>query len=89
MTGTKFRARANECFKVANSTADPERKLAHLDLAQRWLRLATQVDEMDGEARGDAPLVPSQAGHSQTEAGQNRDPLPRSTSILQIQRLNY
>ena len=57
MTGTKFRARANECFKVADATADPDRKLAHLDLAHRWLRLATQVDEMNGKIRGDAPPV--------------------------------
>jgi hypothetical protein len=60
MTGTKFRARASECFKVANSTADPEHKLAHLDLAHRWLRLATQLDEMDGDTRGDARPVPLQ-----------------------------
>jgi hypothetical protein len=43
----------NESFKAADSTANPERKLAHLDLAHRWLRLATQVDEMDGK-RSDA-----------------------------------
>ena len=44
MTGDKFRAQASECLKAANSTADPERKLLQLDLAQRWLRLAAQVD---------------------------------------------
>jgi hypothetical protein len=29
--------------------ADPQRKLAHLDLAERWLRLATQIDKIDSE----------------------------------------
>jgi hypothetical protein len=49
MTGNRFRARADECIRAANSMADPERKLAHLDLAQRWLRLAIQIDKMDAE----------------------------------------
>jgi len=43
MTSNRFRARADKCFSAANSMADPERKLAHLDLAQRWLRLAIQM----------------------------------------------
>jgi hypothetical protein len=73
MTGTKFRARANECFKAADSTADPERKLAHLDLAHRWLRLANQLDEMNGKGSDiHAPLVPSQTAHPQKKAGQNQ-----------------
>jgi hypothetical protein len=63
ITGNRFRVRADECLRAANSMADPERKLAHLDLAQRWLRLATQIDKMDAETRHDTPLVPLQAGH--------------------------
>jgi hypothetical protein len=43
--------------------ADPERKLAHLDLAERWLRLATQIDQIDAKTQHDTRLVPSQAGH--------------------------
>jgi hypothetical protein len=49
MTGNRFRARADECVRAANSMADPQRKLAHLDLAERWLRLATQIDKIDSE----------------------------------------
>jgi hypothetical protein len=63
ITGNKFRARADKCLREANSMADPERKLAHLDLAQRWLRLATQIDNMDVEPPSDTLLVPTQAGH--------------------------
>jgi hypothetical protein len=63
MTGNRFRVRADECLRAANSMADPERKLAHLDLAQRWLRLAAQIDKIDAAARCVAPLVPLQAGH--------------------------
>jgi hypothetical protein len=62
ITGNKFRARADKCLKEALSMADPERKLAHLDLAQRWLRLATQIDSMDVEPSSNTPLVPTQAG---------------------------
>jgi hypothetical protein len=60
VTGNKYRARADECFKVADSMADPQRKLAHLDLAQRWLRLAAQI-EMNAETPDDASPEPSQA----------------------------
>ena len=63
MTSNRFRARADKCFSAANSMADPERKLAHLDLAQRWLRLAIQIDKMDAAARCVAPLVSLQGGH--------------------------
>jgi hypothetical protein len=44
MTGSKYHALANECFKAADSTVDPEGKLAQLVQAQRWLRLATDID---------------------------------------------
>jgi hypothetical protein len=52
MTGNKYRARADECFEVPDLMADPQRKLAHLDLARRRLRLAAQLDEMDAETGG-------------------------------------
>jgi len=48
MTGDKFRARADESIKAAHAVADPVRKLALMDVAQRWLRLAAQID---GERR--------------------------------------
>jgi hypothetical protein len=63
ITSNKFRARADKCFRDADSTADPQRKLAHLDLAQRWLRLATQIDNIRVEPPSDTPVVPPQAGH--------------------------
>jgi hypothetical protein len=63
MTGNRFRARADECVRAANSMADPERKLAHLDLAQRWLRLAAQIDKIDAALPSKTLLVPLQAGH--------------------------
>ena len=49
--------------------ADPLHELARLNLAQRFLRLATEI-EMNAETRDDAPLVPSQANtmsHSRME----------------------
>jgi hypothetical protein len=61
MTGNKFRARADECFREAHATADPERKLAQIGLAHRWLRLAAQIDEVTAETLGDARIVPLQA----------------------------
>jgi hypothetical protein len=64
VTGDKYRARADECFKVAASMTDSQRKLAQLDLAQRWLRLAAQI-EMNAETRDDYPRVPSQADNHQ------------------------
>jgi hypothetical protein len=63
MTGNKFRTRADECIRAAAATADPEGKLAHLDLAQRWLRLAAELDDMHAQTPCDAPLVPEPAAH--------------------------
>jgi hypothetical protein len=72
MTGNKFRARADDCLREAKSAADPERRFAHLDLAQRWLRLAAQIDKIDPAAQCAAPLVPLvplQGGHRQNQGG--------------------
>jgi hypothetical protein len=55
ITGNKFRARADECLRAADSVSDPDRKLAHLDLAHRWLRLAAQIDKMDADRPRSAP----------------------------------
>jgi hypothetical protein len=67
--------------------ADPERKLAHLDLAQRWLRLAAQIDKVDAKTQHDTPLVPLQAGN-QAEQNQHPNhgstPVPSITTNLQI-----
>jgi hypothetical protein len=53
-----YRARANECIEAADRAAGPERKLVLLDLAQRWLSLAGQIDAIAdrNDLRGDALL---------------------------------
>jgi hypothetical protein len=45
MTGDKFRARADAYIKATHAVTDPVHKLALMDVAQRWLRLAAQIDE--------------------------------------------
>jgi hypothetical protein len=44
MTGDKFRARADGYIKAARAVTDPVHKLALVDVAQRWLRLAAQIE---------------------------------------------
>ena len=57
LPGDRFRTRALECIEAADSVADPGRKLALLELAQRWLNLAAQVE---GVAKlSDEDLLPS------------------------------
>jgi len=51
MTGDEYRSRANECIAAAEQATDPERKISLLELAQRWMRLAFQV-EIIGERNG-------------------------------------
>jgi len=63
LSGNEYRQRANECIAAADRVAEPERKVGLLELAQRWLRLAVQVDQIqdpDG-FRGDALLGPPDA----------------------------
>jgi hypothetical protein len=72
ITGNKFRKRADDCLTEANSVADPERRLAHLNLAERWLLLATQIDKIEAPARCDAPLVLSHAGDRQNQGWTNQ-----------------
>ncbi len=59
----EYRRRANECIAAAGQVAEPERKVSLLELAQRWLRLAFQVDEIQNRNgfRGDALLDPPDA----------------------------
>jgi len=54
-TGDEYRSRANECIAAADNVTEPERKVSLLELAQRWLRLAFQLDKIrDREGlRGD------------------------------------
>jgi len=44
MTGDKFRARADRYIEAARAVTDPVHRLALVDVAQRWLRLAAQID---------------------------------------------
>jgi len=44
MTGDKFRSRAYEYIESADAVTDPVRKLALMDAAERWLRLAAEID---------------------------------------------
>jgi hypothetical protein len=55
MTGDKFRARANEYIKAAHAVTDPVHELALMDVAQRWLRLAAQIDRAAIHASGEFP----------------------------------
>jgi hypothetical protein len=57
-SGDHYRARARECIEAADRTSEPERKLTLLELAQRWMRLAEQVDTIRDESglRGNALL---------------------------------
>ena len=55
-SGDRFRTQALECIEAADSVADPWRKLALLELAQRWLNLAAQMEAMGSCLRGDALL---------------------------------
>jgi hypothetical protein len=66
MTGDKFRARADGYTKAARAVTDPVHKLALMDIAQRWLRLAAQIDgvAIHASRNSEAPAtqVPSAAG---------------------------
>ena len=52
MTATQlidgYRLNAANCFDLAKEFADPERKLAMLDMAAAWLKLA-EISEQFGE----------------------------------------
>jgi hypothetical protein len=49
MAGTQltagYRLNAANCFDLAKEFADPERKLAQLDMAAAWLRLAAITEK--------------------------------------------
>ena len=48
MTGDKSRVRADENIEAARAVAGRVSKLVLMDVAQRWLRLATQIDGGNG-----------------------------------------
>ena len=51
MTGDKFRPWPGESINTADAMMDPVRKFALMDAAQRWLRLAAQIDGPAGKGR--------------------------------------
>ncbi len=65
MTGDQCRSRANECITAADQVTDPQRKISLLQLAQRWLRLAFQVEKIQNHNgfKGDALLDPPDTDH--------------------------
>jgi len=64
-TGDEYRERANECIAAADKVIEPERKVSLLELAQRWLRLAFQVEKIQNHNgfKGDALLDPPDADY--------------------------
>jgi hypothetical protein len=57
-SGDVYRARALECVEAADLLADPKRKVVLLELAQRWLTLAAQMERMESRRlQGDALLA--------------------------------
>jgi hypothetical protein len=67
-SGDEYRKRANECIAAADKAAEPVRKVSLLELAQRWLRLAFQVDKIEDRkgVGGDALLDPPGSDHRPT-----------------------
>ena len=63
-TGDEYRSRANECMAAAENVTEPERKVSLLQLAQRWLRLAFQVERIGNRTglRGDVLLEDDEPG---------------------------
>jgi len=59
-SGDEYRSRADECIAAADQITEPERKVSLLELAQRWLRLAFQVEKIKNHNgfKGDALLDP-------------------------------
>jgi hypothetical protein len=72
MTGDKFRVRADRYIKAAGRVTDPVHKLALVDVAQRWLRLAAQIDA------GAAIRV---SRHSEAPATQVRSAFPATVRL--------
>ena len=59
-SGDEYRSRGDECIAAADQITEPERKVSLLELAQRWLRLAFQVEKIQNHngSKGDALLDP-------------------------------
>ena len=64
-SGDEYRSRADECIAAPDQITEPERKVSLLELAQRWLRLAFQVEKIQNHNgfKGDALLDPPDADY--------------------------
>jgi len=49
--GNQYRVRARECMEAAARLNDPGRRFVLLELAQRWLMLANQIDGIEARRR--------------------------------------
>jgi hypothetical protein len=73
MTGDRFRARADKYIKAARTVTDPVDKLALVDVAQRWLRLAVQIDGAAIHASRNSEAPATQVRHSNFVGGLHGD----------------
>jgi len=66
--GNQYRVRARECMEAADGINEPGHRIILLELAQRWLMLADQIDKIEARRQpmGD-PLLdtpePDQSTH--------------------------
>jgi hypothetical protein len=78
MNGDKFRARALEYVIAAGLTTDPVRKVGLMDVAQRWLRLAAQIDAIGPKL----PVVVERGATTAPAAGDTVELSSQQTSLL-------
>jgi hypothetical protein len=64
VVGEQYRLFAAHCIGIAQETAEPNRKLALLDMAQAWIALAEQAEKNSGaEKTGGVMLFSEPPGH--------------------------
>jgi hypothetical protein len=61
-TVARYRKQAANCIRTAATTADPNAKLALIDMAQVWIMLADEAEQNGG-------LVLDRAGKNSTRPG--------------------
>ena len=64
--GNQYRVRARECMEAADRINEAGRRIILLELAQRWLTLADQIDGIEARRQpmGDALLDTPEADQS-------------------------
>ena len=63
--GKQYRVRARECMEAADRLNDPGRRIILLELAQRWLMLADQIDAIEARL-GQKPCGRDRRGHGES-----------------------